>query len=160
MASSFALIVLLGLTAALWSAADALPPGGCSTCPPGWTWFGRRCYLFQNPEKDWADAERFCNSLNGNLASIHSREEYVFIRGLIFKAVKIHKQSWVGGHDEVKEGVWLWSDGSVFNFNSWGRGQPDNYKGREDCLEINFGGKDFNDGTCSTKKSFVCATDR
>ncbi|XP_069029909.1 lithostathine-1-alpha-like isoform X1 [Embiotoca jacksoni] len=157
-------LVVLEQTKEPSTAATASPTAPCpavvrDTCPPGWTWFGRRCYLFQNTEKDWADAERFCISLNGNLASIHSRDEHLFLRELIFNAVNGHKPSWVGGYDQVKDGVWLWSDGSVFTFDSWGPGEPNNNNGGEGCMEINLNGQDVvNDEKCSERRSFVCAT--
>lgn len=40
-----------------------------------------------------------------------------------------------------QESVWLWSDGSVFDFSLWHSGEPSNTGGAEDCLEMNYGGK-------------------
>ncbi|XP_035512194.1 galactose-specific lectin nattectin-like [Morone saxatilis] len=134
MASALHFIVLL---CGLWIGADVLQPveAKCTkqtveccetvTCPPGWTDFGLRCYLFNKDEKDWADAEVL----------------------------------YVGASDQVKEGVWLWSDGSKFVFNGWAKGQPDN-TGGEGCMDINYSGRDYvNDAICSLKKSVVCAKD-
>ncbi|XP_051281755.1 galactose-specific lectin nattectin-like [Dicentrarchus labrax] len=169
MASALHFIVLL---CGLWIGADVLQPveakckkqtAECcetATCPPGWTQFNLRCYLFNKDEKDWADAERLCNSFDGNLASLRTQSEYTFIRDLIYKVTNSHKTTWVGASDKVKEGVWLWSDGSNFVFNGWANGEPNNYNGGEGCMEINLGGKDFvNDGKCTRKNSFVCAKD-
>ncbi|KAF1383042.1 hypothetical protein PFLUV_G00150160 [Perca fluviatilis] len=35
--------------------------------------FGSRCFSFNIQGKSWIDAENFCNSDGGNLASVHSR---------------------------------------------------------------------------------------
>uniref|UniRef100_A0A3P9NBK4 C-type lectin domain-containing protein n=1 Tax=Poecilia reticulata TaxID=8081 RepID=A0A3P9NBK4_POERE len=40
----------------------------------------------------------------------------------------------------AEEGNWLWSDGSKFLFHHWGKNEPNNGKGNEDCMEINFAG--------------------
>ncbi|XP_041654465.1 ladderlectin-like [Cheilinus undulatus] len=100
-----------------------------------------------------------CTSLGGNLASIQTSEEYTFIRDMIKKTTKSHKETWVGGYDAPKEGVWLWSDGSQFVFTDWARGEPNNRWG-EDCMEINFRGRDYiNDADCRLEKCLVCAMD-
>ncbi|XP_067449488.1 galactose-specific lectin nattectin-like isoform X1 [Thunnus thynnus] len=158
MASSLHFIVLL---CGLWIGANAIlaDDDECTeTCPSGWTHFENQCYMFHHSEKDWADAERFCTSIGGNLASIHSAEVYSFLRDVILTSTGSHKTTWVGGHDAVKEGVWLWSDGSKFEFKGWAKGEPNNAGGGENCMEINFKGKDFvNDSKCNLKRSFVCS---
>ncbi|KAM6981885.1 galactose-specific lectin nattectin-like [Tautogolabrus adspersus] len=126
-------------------------------CPAGWTDFENRCYLFQPSEKEWSDAERHCTSLGGNLASIQTSGEYNFLRDLIHKATNTHKETWVGGYDAPKNNVWLWSDGSQFDFKGWAQGEP-NDVGGEGCMEMNFKGGDYvNDIKCNQKQSFVCA---
>ncbi|KAK2897141.1 galactose-specific lectin nattectin-like isoform X2 [Channa argus] len=160
MASYLHFIVVLCLTSGLWMGADASCPkqqGCCEICPPGWTMFNDHCYQFYNSEKDWADAESFCTSLGGNLASLLTADIQNFLKEMIFRATNAYKNAWVGGSDAVKEGKWLWSDGSQFDFNRWGKGEPNNL-GDEDCMEINFGGQDYvNDAKCDLKRAFVCA---
>ncbi|KAI9532625.1 hypothetical protein NQZ68_030567, partial [Dissostichus eleginoides] len=142
MASVVSCIVLLCLTSGLWMEADAKAEGNdCSeTCPPGWTQLGSRCFIFKNQPMNWASAETDCLAHGGNLASIKSTTEYDFIRQLVRTAAGKDLEFWVGGHDAVMEGVWLWSDGFKFNFKSWGKGEPNNHGGKEHCMEINFGG--------------------
>ncbi|MEQ2238344.1 hypothetical protein ILYODFUR_032329 [Ilyodon furcidens] len=136
------------------------PADICASCLPGFTWFGGRCYFFGKQKVDWADAERACNNFNGNLVSIQRQDEFNFIRDLIFREAGSHKSTWVGANDAVKEGVWMWSDGSKFTFSAWGKGEPNNKGGKENCMEINFRGRNnVNDARCDIKKPFVCAKD-
>ncbi|XP_036390988.1 ladderlectin-like [Megalops cyprinoides] len=77
--------------------------------------------------------KKHCLKLGGNLASVHSLPEYRLIQK--FTAAK----AWIGGHDAVEEGQWLWSDGSPFLYTKWTPRQPDNHN-EEDCLCINYKG--------------------
>ncbi|XP_043980383.1 ladderlectin-like [Gambusia affinis] len=160
MAAGLVFTLLLGLSFGLWDGADAcqLEVADCKECPSGWDWYDGRCFLYVTRKKSWADAEYHCLSLRANLASIHSTNEYNFLRDLIYKASGAHTTSWVGAHDSAEEGTWMWSDGSKFLFHNWGPGQPNNYRGNENCMDINLGGNDHvNDDTCSKELPFVCA---
>ncbi|XP_029291801.1 galactose-specific lectin nattectin-like [Cottoperca gobio] len=163
MASALHCIVLFCLTSGLWMEANATCPlkrGRCEACPAGWTQFCSRCFMFNHEEKDWADAETSCIASGGNLASVKTANEYTFIRELVKRAAGSDKTSWIGGYDAVKEGLWEWSDGSKFDFKSWGKKESNNMKKQENCMEINFKGRDYvNDSSCSLKRSFVCSTD-
>ncbi|KAM7405340.1 hypothetical protein PAMP_012608 [Pampus punctatissimus] len=126
------------------------------TCPAGWTQLEGQCFKFYKNEKDWANAERFCTTVGGNLPSIHSAKVYAFLREFVKKTTGEDTYVWLGGYDAVKEGVWLWSDGSKFDFKGWAKGEPNNYGG-EDCMGMNFRGKNYvNDAKCNMKKAFVC----
>uniref|UniRef100_A0A8C9ZB70 C-type lectin domain-containing protein n=1 Tax=Sander lucioperca TaxID=283035 RepID=A0A8C9ZB70_SANLU len=112
-----------------------------SSCPPGWTQFGSRCFSFNFQGKSWVDAEvHFCKAAGGNLASVHSEEEHVFLRTFINQVTGENQTSWIGGFDSVQEGVWMWSDGSTFDYKQWGAGEPSS-GGTDHCLEMNYKGK-------------------
>nr|XP_033935309.1 LOW QUALITY PROTEIN: galactose-specific lectin nattectin-like [Pseudochaenichthys georgianus] len=159
-------IVLLCLTSGLWMEADATANSAgyfdCrGSCPPEWTQLGSRCFIFKNQPMNWASAERDCLGLGGNLASFQSTTEFNFIRKLVRTATGQDLHFWAGGHDAVMEGVWLWSDGSKFSFSGWGKGEPNNYRGKEHCMEVNFGdpaNKKVNDQNCLDKQPFVCSS--
>uniref|UniRef100_A0A3P9N544 Galactose-specific lectin nattectin-like n=1 Tax=Poecilia reticulata TaxID=8081 RepID=A0A3P9N544_POERE len=130
----------------------------CS-CPTGWSQYGKRCFLFQNTQKDWASAERTCNDFGANLASIHDNNEHDFLKKLVKTETGSFQRTWVGGHDAEKEGVWLWSDGSKFDYNKWSSGQPDNTGSNEHCLAINYEDPTYlwNDAPCTFKYVSICA---
>ncbi|KAL3975126.1 hypothetical protein ACER0C_023752 [Sarotherodon galilaeus] len=127
------------------------------SCPPGWTWFGGRCFIFDSSQKNWTDAESSCETLGGHLASFHSTAEYTFIRGLTYTAAGSYKEAWVGGkQDPHNETVWMWSDGSKFDFPNWASGEPGN-AGGNNCIQINYkGGDHVNDMGCKWNSSSVC----
>uniref|UniRef100_A0A8D0DBL5 Galactose-specific lectin nattectin-like n=2 Tax=Sander lucioperca TaxID=283035 RepID=A0A8D0DBL5_SANLU len=151
MTSVFPFALLLCLSSGL------LTTYGEPCCPPGWTQFGTRCFAFYMQAKTWVDAETFCQTAGGTLASIHSAEENTFLRDYINQVTGIDKNAWIGGTDAVKEGTWLWADGSIFNYKNFAAGQPDNAGGGENCLEMNWGGNGWNNGGCTFPLSFVCS---
>ncbi|KAK2887845.1 galactose-specific lectin nattectin-like [Channa argus] len=153
MATSLHFIMVLCVTSGLWFGAHA----NCDS-DEGWSRFDNRLYQFYNTPMEWSDAEHFCTNLDANLASLLTPDIYNFIRGVISKATGTNSNSWVGGTDASKEGVWLWSDGEKFLFSRWGPGEPNNVGGRENCMEINLGGQDYvNDANCDLRRPFVCA---
>ncbi|XP_053199129.1 chondrolectin-like, partial [Scomber japonicus] len=128
-------------------------------CPSGWTPNNGRCFRYIQDHKSWADAEKYCILLGGNLASIHHYKEYHAIQELLKSATNCrHTHAWIGGHDAVQEGTWLWSDGTKFIYRFWCRGEPNNCKGHgQHCIQMNYSDKKcWDDDFCKKKKSFVC----
>ncbi|XP_065145819.1 ladderlectin-like [Paramisgurnus dabryanus] len=124
-------------------------------CPNGWTPFGVQCYKFFPQSVNWATAEKSCQSIDANLASVRSTAEQNFLLSLLVSATT---RAWTGGHDGEVEGQWLWSDGSQFDFTNWCSGEPNNNGGSENCLEINKStNRCWNDESCSSTISYICA---
>ena len=65
-------------------------------CEEGWdARHGNHCYLWSNNQPTWIAAENFCQEQGGHLAS-----------------------------DMEKEGVWIWTDCTPWEFTFWGPGKP------------------------------------
>ncbi|XP_063416957.1 collagen alpha-5(VI) chain-like [Mytilus trossulus] len=60
------------------------------------------------------------------------------------------ENGWIGINDKCIEGNWIWADGSPVNKTdmNWGKNQPDNANGMENCGEI-FQNSAWNDLPCS-----------
>ncbi|XP_016517430.1 galactose-specific lectin nattectin-like [Poecilia formosa] len=154
MASGLQLVLILGcimMTAEAVPVPDFNNSADAPACPSGWTRFGSRCFIFYYDHKSWSDAEDFCISVGGNLASIHSYEENSFLSDMVKRATGLHQVTWAGGYDGItvinfvslfKHNRWRWSDGSAFKYSHFAPRKPDNYGNAEDCLEINYQGKD------------------
>ncbi|XP_067235871.1 galactose-specific lectin nattectin-like [Chanodichthys erythropterus] len=149
----------LGLLVALNASVETHPVEKnkhCNTCREGWSAFGCRCFKFFNIPQTWSRAEKFCLYYNGNLASVHSHDEYMFIQRMIRQTTHATPYTWIGGHDAPEEGIWLWSDGTQMNYQIWSPGEPNN-ESNEHCLEMNSVHGNWNDHKCHEKKPFVCA---
>lgn len=127
-------------------------------CPPSWTQLDRRCFIFFREPKSWVDAETACIRIGGNLASIHSSEENLFLSKLIARVNRYEGlHTWIGGSDAVKERKWLWSDGTAFNYQRWGPGEPNNHG--DNCIQMNYAGTFWRDDRCYSSQPYVCAKD-
>uniref|UniRef100_A0A8C6TA81 C-type lectin domain-containing protein n=1 Tax=Neogobius melanostomus TaxID=47308 RepID=A0A8C6TA81_9GOBI len=128
-------------------------------CPEGWTPFGTRCFKLFDSKLTWTEAEKSCKSHGANLASIHSAEENAFVVDLIKKATGENRWTWIGGQDAVKENLWMWSDGSVWDYSNWGQGEPNNAGGNEHVIEIYWGEVFWNDRPENMARDYICAKD-
>ncbi|XP_041103278.1 lactose-binding lectin l-2-like [Polyodon spathula] len=128
-----------------------------SICSDGVS-FNGQCYHYYSVTKTWADAELHCLSLGGNLASVHSDDDNQFIQDLIKSNEKKVSLTWLGGSDCFKEGSWVWTDGSKWDYSHWNKNEPNN-QGVENCLHTNWGGSGgWNDYSCTAQYPFVCVT--
>ncbi|XP_039674882.1 galactose-specific lectin nattectin-like [Perca fluviatilis] len=155
MASGFPFALLLCLSIGLLAPSCYGQTSCPDPCPPGWTQFGSRCFSFYLQGKSWSDAENYCLFKGGNLASVHSVEEYEFLKTYINQVGGKIDSTWMGGFDSVQEGMWMWTDGSIFDYEHWAPGQPDNSHGGENCLESHL--DTWNDDSCDSKNTFVCS---
>ncbi|XP_048017264.1 ladderlectin-like [Megalobrama amblycephala] len=126
-------------------------------CPAGWSSFGLRCFKYFPQSVYWITAERNCQSLGAHLASVHNKPENDFLLGLLPSS---STQTWSGAHDGEQDAQWLWTDGTVIDYTNWCSGEPNNFGGPENCVEINWtSGRCWNDARCSTQMGYICVTD-
>ncbi|XP_067261102.1 ladderlectin [Chanodichthys erythropterus] len=126
-------------------------------CPAGWDKFGTQCFKFFSKSKSWADAEKHCVDLGGNLASVHSDLTHTFLKNFVKKQSSRTTRSWIGAHDATKAFVWFWSDGSKFEYSDWHTGEPNNGANAERCVEMGYGDeKLWNDARCESRLPYVC----
>jgi len=134
-------------------------------CEPGWIHYRSKCYKINSDEKiSWNGARNVCRSeivdgKHGELASIHSLYENAFL----FSQMKnVFTKLYIGLNDIKTERKFQWSDQSKVDFTNWYSRQPDNYWGREDCVEMwpfsVHKGK-WNDVQCSSELGYICQKD-
>ena len=114
-------------------------------------YWNNNCYKRITELLTWKDAETMCVESGGHLTSVHSPEENTFLNEVSKKAI-----TWLGGNDISKEGSWTWTDGSSWRYKNWGETEPNNYDGKEDCLNIGHGADKWFDDQCLTKRQAIC----
>jgi len=114
-------------------------------------------FLLAKRSLPWESHKLFAGQLGCSLASITSEEEYDKISSLIADNVDEFSSVillWIGG--QARDGGtlgepgaenWEWIDGSIWNYENWYEGEPNNYIGTETGLSLlNIGGvRKFND---------------
>ncbi|KAK2901280.1 hypothetical protein Q8A67_009395 [Cirrhinus molitorella] len=75
-------------------------------CPAGWEKFEMLCYkfffFFFDDLKTWAEAEKQCVDLDGNLASVHSKATHNFLKTFVRERGRRIPRVWIGAHDATQ----------------------------------------------------------
>ncbi|OWF52530.1 asialoglycoprotein receptor 2-like [Mizuhopecten yessoensis] len=120
-------------------------------CPNGWIKH-QQCYLFSHDKLSWTGAIVMCKLLGGYLAEVQTDDEKTF---LDTTAHQENKNYWIGAHDSVQEGSFVWATSrEPVHIEHFGR-TPDNSHGNEGCIEIYANG-DWNDNNCMTSFNYIC----
>ncbi|CAL4071910.1 unnamed protein product, partial [Meganyctiphanes norvegica] len=131
------------------------PTTSITVCPSGSVLVGGQCLVFRQEMLTWNGSKKACDANNLNLASLTDPDATL----AYILATYGYTRFWVGGNDAATEGLWKWLDGTAIPLNNtqfpWADGQPDSWRGNQDCLSVNFKGG-FDDGTCSVERGYIC----
>lgn len=134
--------------------ADEFSPdnAGCNGCKS--TLEGGVAYYFCPIDTTWDEARQDCEAFGATLTSIADKAENDLIRGGL-DASSIG-EAWIGLSDIAQEDQFEWEDGSPLSFEPWKSGQPDDFDGMEDCVEIEADGS-WNDLPCDEiRPGYAC----
>ncbi|XP_042352883.1 macrophage mannose receptor 1-like [Plectropomus leopardus] len=96
--------------------APTVPPKG--GCPQNWKRFNSKCYNIITSQKEtWQGAKTQCKSMGGNIASILSRDDQVFLT--IKLAETPTTDLWIGLYSSPGSSF-LWTDGRPMRYTNWG----------------------------------------
>ncbi len=79
----------------------------------------------------WANAKATCSANGGYLASINNAAENAYLANILTL-----QSAWIGASDLNTEGSFEWCDGAPFGYTNWYPGQPNDYNGAQDCIEM------------------------
>ncbi|KAK3100720.1 hypothetical protein FSP39_024244 [Pinctada imbricata] len=145
-----------------------LPPTTPPTlpCPGGWVGINDYCYQVntkpKNQHLNYDEASRDCVSQGATLASLHSSNDSDTLWSKYLTMTNTGNY-WIGLNDKSVVGnqkVYRWTDGTALDFTKWAPKQPDNYKGREDCVELVMYQALWNDQVCSNRRNWICKVKR
>lgn len=139
---------------------------GQNLCPINWVPYDNSCYqLNTHPGQslNWQQAVNACRVIQGSdLVSIHSSGEQLFLTKQLNDLKS--KNVWIGLNDVVKEGSFVWSDRSTYDYKNWGSYEPGSgWSGYfRDCskLIVNSQNGTWGTSTCSYKNPYVCKMPR
>ena len=107
-------------------------------------------------KKTWNGHNTSAIDWGGHLVSIHDTRELEFIKQNFFgdSTRLIIGGMRLDGSDDTdgSQDAWEWSDGTLWDFSPWNRGQPDNAGGNDNRIFLRFDGKFFD--TSETLREF------
>ncbi|XP_023249392.1 CD209 antigen-like protein E [Seriola lalandi dorsalis] len=123
-------------------------------CKLGWKKFDISCYFISTMKRNWTESRKSCKAQGTDLVVIESREEQVFVNGVLKKG----QNAWIGLTDKQKEGTWMWVDDTPITTKFWQIGQPNSYSGNQDCAEIvqDTSVGEWNDDGCFAEQIWIC----
>ncbi|XP_065683392.1 uncharacterized protein LOC100215503 isoform X1 [Hydra vulgaris] len=133
-------------------------------CPSGYTVYNdnRVCYRLYTYQANLTEALTQCknDSSTGNLVSIHSREEELFLTTMLGALYK-NSDVWLGMRYDRAEQVYSWMNNNTVNYTNWYNKQPDPSQGEYIKFSLYNGADDFlfwQAAKPEEKLPFVCRT--
>jgi hypothetical protein len=142
------------ICASLMGSDDGLVPTWTGVCDSasGYASYGGHCYYGVATTVVWEDARASCVAAGGYLVTIGDAGENSFINAL-------HSRPLMGGCDADVEGTWTWITGESWSWTNWVPGEPNDYRGGEDVLEMSNSSGQWNDNSQSDNHfadGYVC----
>ena len=118
------------------------------------------CYAHVDEALDWNQAGNCCVAWGGHLASIHSDATNILLNGIRNQ----DRWTWIGLSDTATDGIYVWTDGTPFDYENFAPSEPNNLNG-ESCFhffDTDRGALGWNDFECNrsafdgTLTSYIC----
>ena len=115
-------------------------------------------YVLVEEDKTWYEAQEYCRSRNGDLASARNKEDVILMTDITGWT-----ESWIGLNDLNRETMdlyrnsWRWSTHtkSRSGYMNFAPGEPNYANENEECVDIWSDGT-WTDGECYSSLNFVC----
>jgi len=101
---------------------------------PGFVYMGTfngNYYYCSLQSATWPTAKTTCEANGGYLAVVNNSAENEFLANLL-----IQQSAWIGCTDVNSEGHFQWVNGDALTYTNWYPGQPNNYNGNQDYVEM------------------------
>lgn len=123
--------------------------------------FNGHSYKLLYLNMEWEEAEKYCESIGGHLATITSFEENEFIFSYIISLQC--ESAFFGASDKNNEGIWEWVTNEEFIYSNWSDNEPNNEGGNENyaMFYYKYPNGAWNDGKINTIKNvpYICEWD-
>ena len=97
----------------------------------GWNQFGLNFLMFVKEYLTWEAAKKKCKQFGGNLASIKTYAENIFIFVIIRE-----DRAWVGGNNLNDHNTWIWTYNTQFDYKNRHPDEPNMLEGNKRYLNI------------------------
>uniref|UniRef100_A0AC34GJL0 C-type lectin domain-containing protein n=1 Tax=Panagrolaimus sp. ES5 TaxID=591445 RepID=A0AC34GJL0_9BILA len=80
---------------------------------------GDKCWMLVSIPMNFIEAAQFCRSFDGNLTSIHSAFDNIYLADMAQQNFALDF-FYIGGTNLEDRKTWAWMDGSAMDFADWG----------------------------------------
>ncbi|XP_069122535.1 C-type lectin Cal-like [Argopecten irradians] len=121
---------------------------------------GRVCVRLFTSGYNWDDAKDRCESYNGRLIVIDTRQKLEGISEYLAGIGHGSDELWIGANDKVNEDTWMWLDGQTVDQSYWDDvilnnvDQKDLWAFNADCGRIQDSA--LSDDSCDVSQGYVC----
>ncbi len=119
---------------------------------------GQKYYFTDGDEGTFSQGLKYCKGFGGTMVYPISSIENAALLKLVVSSGLSSKKPYIGVTDSETEGRFVDTEGKQLTFNNWGLGQPDDYKGLQDCGVIELSGF-WDDGSCGDIRPIICEID-
>ncbi|XP_041476506.1 uncharacterized protein LOC121424795 [Lytechinus variegatus] len=123
---------------------------GASQCRKNWKQYGIACYYINTNSLTWENAQAYCETQGGNLASIADSG----VNGHVAWVMSGYSKAHIGLTDTESDGTWSWWDGSSMTYTNWNSGEP-NGNFETNCGGMHSSGT-WDDYPCTNSMVSVC----
>ena len=124
---------------------------------------GHHYHVFSGVGNSWEEAQQFCESMGGHLATVNDD----------FENLRLYRLMKDSGYDSAYFGLtrsnvtgqWRWVNGEPVTYMNWNPGEPNNERGRERYgmyywkHQYTWNDGDFGNGTVGDNTAFICEWD-
>ncbi|KAG2467755.1 MBL protein, partial [Polypterus senegalus] len=117
----------------------------------GWSNYGHKRFGTKNDQLTFDEGVNFCKEASGEIAMPANEGENAALMRIMPSSGGVY----LGLNDRVTEGRFEDVSGNDVTFTNWKSGEPNNYRGNEDCAIITSDGT-WNDVLCSQSYTIIC----
>ncbi|XP_042633039.1 pulmonary surfactant-associated protein D-like isoform X2 [Cyprinus carpio] len=119
---------------------------------------GQKYYITDGVVGTFDQGLKFCKDFGGTMVFPRTSAENQALLKLVVSSGLSSKKPYIGVTDRETEGRFVNTEGKQLTFTNWGPGQPDDYKGLQDCGVIEDTGL-WDDGSCGDIRPIMCEID-
>ncbi|XP_067309354.1 mannose-binding protein-like [Pseudorasbora parva] len=118
---------------------------------------GQKYYITDGIEGTFGKGIQICKDVGGTMVLPRTVAENQALLIVVVSSGLRGKKPYIGVTDRETEGQFVDTEGKHLTYTNWGPGQPDNYKGVQDCGVIEDSGL-WDDGSCNDVRA-ICEID-
>ncbi|XP_044077015.1 macrophage mannose receptor 1-like [Siniperca chuatsi] len=118
----------------------------------GWLEWNGTQYYINSRSMAMEEARHFCQQRHGDLVTINSENESVFLWKQISRS---YGSYWIGLTVDL-DGTFEWMDGSQVVFQRWDEGQPNFKNYDENCVVMRYSNGFWHGYNCGHEHNFIC----